>query len=250
MKSFDTIAFGAALTIAGLAAFERSAAADCEVNFSDYEALQNTLGQSRTNETHKARLGTGGKPEFCPDPDGSAWSKCYAYRQRCGSFPDGKPAYVHAWPWGNNEHYHLGFKSNAFSTFACSCDPRDGYGPGLGMKSGGTCITPRPPCPDWAAWERTLTVHDSSAWLFIFAEKGSDGVRHTFKMNQVHVAGGSAPHIQLWWKRQDNSMSGWSDLGPGLWNVNIPDAREVWISAKEGSGGPASILGYTINPTD
>jgi hypothetical protein len=240
------------------------ASAQCTVAFSDGTALSNVYRQARDTFGNRTVMNSSGKLVFC-DPQvygNNPWSVCWDYRQRCGSFPtDGQPAYVNVWPW-SDEHMHLNFVNNAYNVnpqVRCFCDPGDGLGLGFGLKSGTTCVTPSPPCPDWAHSARTVSQHVGSEVIYFYTEKGRDGTKHTFTVPSVTFGVGAAVHV--WYVlAKDGSTWEWKSLAAGTasnphvtYNLNIPEVTSVWMSSAALSGGGnnpdvINLEKYVVNP--
>lgn len=157
---------------------------------------------------------------YCPQPwPNTTTNNCWMYWQFCTA---GKGFSVFAQV---KEFYYL-----AFDDPSITCMNSQGWW-GRPNSSGGCTMA------NWG-WEprHLLAVGGSNnqPWLEI-AQKDTSANYHLFKLKTLHVEG----PIQLWYKKPDGSVWGWSNLpavGAVNWSLQI-DATIVWV-------GPGSSSGY------
>jgi hypothetical protein len=242
----------AAATLAVL--HPRVASAQCTVDFSDPSALGRVFsGAARDTFAERTIVVQTGIFSYCDLSNDVAWSRCWDYRNRCGTFSaTGATAYMNTWP-SDYSHYHLNFWNTAFLK-GCFCDPHDGYGSGFSLKfADGTCQTTN--CPDWTQQPRTMTPHRNDLWVLLYMEQGGDGVKHRFTLQSVTL--GKGDPMQLWYTRaSDNTSWGWSRLdSPAVGTaevthtLNTPEVTEVWLSTTVGFGSQYNLKRYVVTPT-
>jgi hypothetical protein len=150
------------------------------------------------------------------------------YRQACGT------AVVSVWDQYYG-HYHLGFEDPSIG--GCLVDG------GFGRRIGSICLRPA-----WSFEPRSATSHAGGAWWEILLMDLNNGGRlRVFDLKTLAVGGRT--NVQLWFRKADGSVWGWSDLPPGVnWSFGEAASRIVaaWISAGPGLTTPFTIEGFTI----
>lgn len=202
-----------------------ASARTCNVTFDDRAGFAFIYKQAR--DTFAVPTGWyNGVRDICPRPVPTTdTGSCSVYRQRCGD------NYFTFFP-NNYNHYHLTFDD---PTINC-IDTRSG---GLGRQRGSVC--------EAAAWyePRSVVSHLRDAYIELAYKNGRDSTPYTFRLYTINV--GSQP-IQLWFKKPDGSVWGWSHLGPNTnWAVNTGPTTTVWISGAPSASSRFTILGFSAS---
>jgi hypothetical protein len=222
-----------------------AAKADCTVTFADYWALSRAaIGYSRLSfNTWSEWDASRNQPIQCRNMSVDAWrtSGCYGYRQRCGNFTDGQPAYFHAWPNVNEQHLVF-FEAPAFEHPGCFCDPHDGMGSGFGFWVGNQCIVGQ--CPEWRNYRRFLTPTPHGLTSCSSRTRTMGLNTCTTSINSKCTQ--ALRPISVWTKTDGTSWC-WNNLtGYNNWQVNIRDAVKAWVFSTDSSGGVPGITRITV----
>jgi hypothetical protein len=217
--------------LCGVAAGSTARAAVCGINFDDYIALKR-INFSSSDPTHANKTSTidnGRCPDFVRTFPDSRMShpSCRMYEQSCGAGTK-----VFAWDQSSYQHYHLDFEDPSYSGVNTGCFP--GY-----HKVNGTCLRPA----DLATLPRFFHAMDGSNWTEI--GRTDDGVSSLYPFGIYSVDVKSIP-IQLWFKRTDGSVAGWSSLPQGNWLLDVPDVVAVWISSASGGTEPYELWDFAV----
>lgn len=159
----------------------------------------------------------------CPSPvPNTDTGTCYTYRQAC---VPGRTFTVFPQQHG---HFHASFDDPTINCISSG---------GFGRKQGGKCVKAA-----WWAEPRFLQSHAKTHWVEI-AHKDFSGNWYTFS-NLQSISVGSQP-IQLWYKKPDGSVWGWSNLGANTNHpLNTGPTIAVWISGAEEATGPYTIYSF------
>jgi hypothetical protein len=229
----------AAATILLTPAFSYAANQSCTVDFSNRAALANMFQQASwtfavASTVVNTQIVQWTKRESSPtsaQTDLNRWQ----YRQGC----DGGRISV----WDQYDgHFHLSFRDPTLSCLAAN---------GFGRMIGRNCVAPT----DYTLEPRVAISHDGSAWWEILLlnyqglpnPAGSPGAVRAFDLKTIAV-GGTTP-IQMWFRKIDGSVWGFSKLGAGTnWDVSgsASGIVAVWISAVSGNDEPFTIDGFTL----
>ena len=203
-------------------------AQECNVNWDDPSALGYIFDQARAAWVVPTTLDSNEQLALCNTSGNSAQTNpsCWQYRQNCGN------ARISVWDQYDG-HYHLFFEDPSIG--ACFINN------GFGRKIGGRCVA-----PDWVHEPRYAISHDGNAWWEILLLGPSHDLK-TFDLKTISV-GGTTP-IQMWFRKVDGSVWGWSQLPAGVnWDVSgsASGIVAVWISAVAGNASPFTINGFSI----
>lgn len=207
----------------------RASAQECAIAWDDRSALSNILQQARATFVVPTTFNSNRQLTSCKTTGNSALTNpsCWQYQQTCG---DGR---ISVWDQ-YSRHFHLGFEDESIG--ACFING------GFGRMMGGRCVA-----PDWASEPRIATSHHGGAWWEILLLDPQGGL-DTFDLKTIAV--GAPTPIQLWFKKVDGSVWGWSELPAGFnWDVSgsASGIVAVWVSAVAGNSIPFTIEHFSIN---
>jgi len=209
-----------------------SYSADCAVNFDDPTAISNIFQKASSTFVVPSTRSNGQitqwtVPEANPTSaqrDMNRWE----YRQNCGSLG------ISVWEQTYHNHFHLMFKD---PTLQCVTEI------GFGRMIGGKCVPPA----DYSREPRVAVSMGADAWWEILLLNPYSGTLRTFDLKTIAV-GGTTP-IQMWFRKKDGSVWGFSQLSAGVnWDVSgsASGIVAVWVSGGLGARGPFTINGFTI----
>jgi hypothetical protein len=202
---------------------------ECSINWDNRFALSNILEQARTTFVVPTTFDRNGQLTDCQTTGNSAQNNlsCWQYQHPCGH------GRISVWDQ-YYEHFHLGFEDESIG----SCFINGGFGRMINNR----CVA-----PDWASEPRIATSHFGDAWWEILL-LAPNGDLKTFDLKTISV-GGTTP-IQMWFRKVDGSVWGWSELPAGVnWDVSgsASGIVAVWVSAVAGNLEPFTINDFSIS---
>jgi hypothetical protein len=202
---------------------------ECIINWDNRFALSNILQQARATFVVPTTFDQNGQLTACQTTGNSAQNNlnCWQYQHPCGH------GRISVWDQ-YYRHFHLGFEDESISS--CFIDG------GFGRMIDNRCVA-----PDWAGEPRIATSHAGDAWWEILL-LAPNGDLKTFDLETIAV-GGTTP-IQMWFRKVDGSVWGWSELPAGAnWDVSgsASGIVAVWVSAVAGNISPFTINDFSIS---
>jgi hypothetical protein len=218
----------------------------CAVNWNDRLAVGLMYNQAADTFVVPTRLVNGKhvasrtleRSPTSAQTDTSRWE----YRQLCG------PGVISVWDQYAG-HFHLMFKDPAIGACFASSVINGETINGFGRNINGKCVA-----PDWQGEPRVAFSMGGGTWweilnldFFSAFGNGGQGITRAFDLNSISV-GGTVP-IQLWFKKADGSVWGFSRLSPGVnWNVEGSASGIVaaWVGPELGDNSPFVINGLSV----
>jgi hypothetical protein len=211
-----------AAAIAAVAFASPAMAHTCNVQFDqNLNIITNVAKDTFANPTRLVSGSYVGCASPLPNTDTGT---CWDYRQGCeaGNTFTFFPQYY--------GHFHAVFDDPTISCLDLSTG-------GFGRLVSGVCQP-----ANWVAEGRYAMSHVNDEWMELAHKNGT--TYSSFILNAIAV--GSEP-IQLWYKKTDGSVWGWSNLGANTyWGTDTGPIVAVWISGADGSGA-FTIYDYNVS---
>jgi hypothetical protein len=216
-----------------------SATQDCTVNFSNRNALFAIVDQAALTFVVPSTLIDGRVAAWAqiePRPSSAQTDlNRWQYRENCDA------SRISVWDQ-NDGHFHLMFRDPSLKL----CLATGKYGRTIN----GKCVPVDP-----LSEPRYASSMFSNSWLEILLLKyigspnpaGSPGALRPFDLKSIHV-GGTTP-IQMWFRKVDGSVWGFSNLPAGVnWDVSgsASNIVAIWVSGAPGSQGAFELNGFSI----
>ena len=226
---------------AGLLAYSPTiSAATCSITFDNPSAMLRVFDSAKATFAFPGTYVVENNKKvqkICPNLTNSRLNhpNCTNYEQLCATASG--DSYVFVWDQSPDRHYHLMFEDPRLDA---SCSMDGGYGRKL---PNGECDSN---APVWYIEHRYAVSMAPNAWWEIGVYQPSTKGLRVFNLDSISV--GSVP-IQIWFRKTDGSVWGWSNLGANTnWSLGkaANDIVIAWVSGAPSARNVFTIYGFNV----